>query len=62
MVVPFVDAGRPYDSLGDLTYKDWQPTVGAGFRVSWNLATIAVIDYGISREDTGLYINFNHIF
>jgi len=62
MAVPFVDAGRPFDSLGELTYKDWQPTYGAGFRVSWNLATIAVIDYGISREGTGLYINFNHIF
>jgi outer membrane protein assembly factor BamA len=62
IAVPFVDAGRPYDSLGELTYKDWQPTYGAAFRVSWNLATIATIDYGISREDTGLYINFNHIF
>jgi hypothetical protein len=32
------------------------------FRVSWNLATIGTLDYGRSSEDTGFYVNFNHIF
>ncbi|MFT3692357.1 MAG: BamA/TamA family outer membrane protein [Kofleriaceae bacterium] len=62
IAAPFVDAGRPYDSLAELTYKDWKPSYGAALRISWNLATIATIDYGISPEDSGLYINFNHIF
>ncbi len=62
IAVPFFDAGRPYDSLGELTYRDWQPSVGGALRISWNLATIATVDYGISREGTGFYINFNHIF
>jgi outer membrane protein assembly factor BamA len=62
IAAPFVDVGRPYDSLSELTYKDWKPSYGAALRISWNLATLATIDYGISPEDTGLYINFNHIF
>ena len=62
IIVPFFDAGRPYDNLGQLTIRDWKPSYGGALRISWNLATIASIDYGVSPEDTGLYINFNHIF
>ena len=28
----------------------------------WNLATVGTLDYGVSSEDTGLHVNFNHIF
>jgi hypothetical protein len=62
IVVPFIDIGRPFDSLGDLNVRDWRPSYGGAFRVSWNLATIGTVDYGKSREDTGFYVNFNHIF
>jgi hypothetical protein len=62
IAVPFVDVGRPFDSLGDLTVRDWRLSYGGALRISWNLATIITIDYGRSSEDTGLYINFNHIF
>jgi hemolysin activation/secretion protein len=62
IVAPFVDVGRPYDSLGELTVHGWRRTVGAALRISWNLATIVTIDYGVSAEDTGFYVNFNHIF
>ena len=62
IVVPFLDVGRPFDNLGQLTFADWKPSYGGALRISWNLATIASIDYGVSPEDTGLYINFNHIF
>ena len=62
MAVPFVDAGRVYDNLGDLTFDGWRRGQGAAFRISWNLATIVTVDYGFSSEDTGLYINFNHQF
>jgi hypothetical protein len=60
--VPFIDIGRPFDSLGDLTVRDWRLSYGGALRISWNLATIITVDYGISAEDTGFYINFNHIF
>ncbi len=62
ILVPFVDVGRVYDSLGELSLRRWRPSVGGALRVAWNLATLATIDYGISPEDAGLYINFNHIF
>jgi hypothetical protein len=62
IAVPFVDVGRPFDSLGDLTVRDWRLSYGGALRISWNLATIITVDYGRSSEDTGLYINFNHIF
>ncbi len=62
LIAPFVDVGRPYDNLGQLTFRDWRPTIGSALRIAWNLATIVTIDYGVSAEDTGFYINFNHIF
>lgn len=62
VVAPFVDIGRPYDSLRELTWRDWRPSYGAALRIPWNLATVVTIDYGVSAEDTGLYVNFNHIF
>jgi outer membrane protein assembly factor BamA len=62
MIVPFFDIGRPYSSVGDLTWRDWRNSYGGAFRVSWNLATVITVDYGRSSEDTGFYVNFNHIF
>ena len=62
IVVPFYDIGRPYDRLGQLGEHDWQASYGGALRISWNLATIVTIDYGVSHEDSGFYINFNHIF
>jgi outer membrane protein assembly factor BamA len=62
MIVPFIDLGRPYDNASQLTLKDWRASYGGALRIAWNLATIVTVDYGVSSEDTGLYINFNHIF
>ncbi len=62
IVVPFVDAGRSFDGPGSLTARDWRLAYGGALRISWNLATIATVDYGRSSEDTGLYVNFGHIF
>lgn len=58
----FVDQGRVYDHLGQLTLADWQRGYGGALRISWNLATIVAVDYGVSDEDSGLYINFGHQF
>ena len=62
IAAPFFDAGRPYDSLGQLSPRRWRASYGGALRIAWNLATIVTIDYGVSSEDTGFYINFNHIF
>jgi hypothetical protein len=60
MVVPFVDAGKVFDSVRDTDLSRY--TYGAGMRIAWNQATIIMVDYGQSVEDSGLYINFGHIF
>jgi hypothetical protein len=62
IVAPFFDTGRPFDAAGDLSLRDWQASYGGALRIAWNLATLVTIDYGRSSEDSGFYINFNHIF
>jgi len=60
--VLFTDMGRVYDSIEDLSFDRWRQGYGGGLRIAWNQATIVTVDYGMSSEDTGLYINFNHQF
>ncbi len=62
ILVPFLDLGRPFDKPDQLSLNNWRRAQGAGLRIAWNQATIIMVDYGVSEEDTGLYINFNHIF
>jgi outer membrane protein assembly factor BamA len=62
IAVPFLDVGRPFDRLSELSLSDWPPSYGGALRISWNLATVITADYGRSPEDSGLYINFGHIF
>lgn len=62
IAVPFLDVGRVYDDLGSVTFRGFRRGQGAALRISWNLATIVTVDYGFSSEDSGLYINFAHIF
>jgi outer membrane protein assembly factor BamA len=62
ILVPFVDVGHSFDGLYDLSIHDWKPSYGGAFRLSWNLATLATFDYGISSESTGFYVNFGHMF
>ena len=62
MAVPFLDIGRVFDNTRQTTLAGWKRTQGGGLRIGWNEATIIMIDYGVSDEDSGLYINFNHIF
>ncbi len=62
ILAPFLDLGRVYDSFDAMTLHGWRPSYGGALRVSWNLATIVTVDYGVSPEDTGFYVNFGHIF
>ena len=62
MAVPFVDAGKVFDKVSETDLSNYKYTVGTGLRIAWNQATIIMMDYGKSVEDSGLYINFGHIF
>jgi outer membrane protein assembly factor BamA len=56
-VAPFVDSGRVFDQVG-LSLADWKVSGGGGLRVGYNQSTIVMFDFGASREDMGLYIDF----
>jgi hypothetical protein len=62
IVAPFLDLGRTFPHLADLTPRGWFPSYGGAFRISWNLATLVTFDYGLCREGTGFYVNFGHMF
>jgi len=62
MAVPFMDIGAVYDRVSDVELSGWKRTQGLAMRIAWNLATIITAEYGTNAEDSGLYINFNHIF
>jgi hypothetical protein len=62
IAVPFLDMGAAYDSVGQTKLSGWARSQGMGLRIAWNEATIIMADYGFSSEDSGLYLNFNHIF
>jgi hypothetical protein len=62
MLVPFVDTGRVFDSVGDTTLKDWKFDGGLGFRLAWNLSTIVSFDYARSGEGTMFYMEIGHQF
>jgi len=62
ILAPFFDAGQAYDNASKSNLDHVQTGYGAGFRIVWNKATIIMADYGMSDENTGLYIDFMHIF
>lgn len=60
--VPFFDIGSAFDQPGQIGSSIWKYAYGAGLRIAWNQATIIMVDYAISKEDSNMFINFNHIF
>ena len=62
MLVPFVDTGRVFNSVGDTTLKDWKFDGGIGFRLAWNLSTVVSFDYARSGEGTMFYMELGHQF
>jgi hypothetical protein len=62
ILAAFVDSGRVWNEIEKMDLRRWQTGGGGALRIAWNQATIIMIDYGVSGEGTGLYINFNHIF
>ncbi|MGO8992794.1 MAG: Omp85 family outer membrane protein [Polyangiaceae bacterium] len=62
IAAPFLDMGRVFDNVQQTSFSDWKRAQGMGLRIAWNEATILMADYGFSSENSGLYLNFNHIF
>jgi hypothetical protein len=62
MLVPFVDTGRVFDSVGDTTLKDWKFDGGVGFRLAWNLSTVVSFDFARSGEGNLFYMELGHQF
>jgi len=59
---PFLDMGRVYDRVDQLSLKNWRRTQGGALRLAWNQATIVGVDYAVNDEDSGVYVDFNYIF
>jgi outer membrane protein assembly factor BamA len=63
MLVPFVDAGRVYDSWKNTTLAGMKYSYGGGFRTAINQAFVLCFDFGFSREQSAeFYMNFGTIF
>lgn len=62
MLVPFFDIGSAFDQPKDVSTSVWKYAYGAGLRIAWNQATIIMVDYAMSKEDTNMFIHFSHIF
>jgi len=62
MLVPFVDTGRVFDSVGETTLDAWKVSGGLGFRLAWNLSTVVSFDYAHSTEGNLFYMELGHQF
>jgi len=62
ILAPFLDVGRVFDSIESTRLEGYRASYGAGVRIAWNQATVIMIDLGFSSEDSGIYIDFRHIF
>ena len=62
MLVPFVDAGSVFDSVGDTSFNDRKFDGGVGFRLAWNLSTVVSFDYARSSEGSLFYMELGHQF
>jgi hypothetical protein len=60
--VPFFDAGRVWDSFGDVAFNNIRHNKGIGARIAWNQATILRFDYARSKEDAQFFFVFGHTF
>lgn len=60
--VPFIDAGRVWDGLNQISLKDTRYSPGFGLRIAWNQSTILRADYSYSKEDSQVFFVIGHIF
>ncbi len=56
-----IDAGKVWNSAGKMDLMNWRANYAVGIRYYMNTFIIR-LDIGISKESTGIYFNFGHIF
>ncbi|XDD51463.1 DUF5982 domain-containing protein [Leptospira sp. WS92.C1] len=61
-LVPFYDYGRVWNSEKSLNLQGYKHSWGGGLRIIWNQATVILIDFAKSREDTQMFVDFSHAF
>ncbi|TGL98015.1 hypothetical protein EHQ76_13350 [Leptospira barantonii] len=61
-LVPFYDIGRVWDSEKRINLQGYKHSWGSGLRIIWNQATVILIDFAKSREDTQMFVDFSHAF
>jgi outer membrane protein assembly factor BamA len=61
-LVPFLDMGRVFDTVGSFTFAGWKRGEGGSLRVAWNKSTIVRCDVGVSDEGWALYLDFGNQF
>ncbi|TGM88426.1 Omp85 family outer membrane protein [Leptospira licerasiae] len=61
-LVPFYDFGRVWNGYHDISTQGYKFSYGTGLRIIWNQATVILIDYAKSREDSQLFIDIGQIF
>lgn len=60
--VPFADAGGVWDSFRTYNNNNYRHSEGLGLRIAWNVNTILIFDYAVSKEDNQFFFNFGHTF
>ncbi len=60
--VPFADAGRVWDELGNVGLSGFRYNGGMGLRIHWNQSTIIRLDYAVSAEDRQFFLVFGQLF
>ncbi len=60
--VPFADAGRVWDELGNVGLNGFRYNGGFGLRIHWNQSTIIRLDYAVSAEDRQFFLVFGQLF
>ncbi|MCH8545203.1 MAG: outer membrane protein assembly factor [Cryomorphaceae bacterium] len=60
--VPFADAGRVWDELGNVGLRGFRYNGGLGLRIHWNQSTIIRLDYAVSAEDRQFFLVFGQMF
>ncbi|EQA69501.1 Omp85 family outer membrane protein [Leptospira noguchii] len=61
-LVPFFDVGRVWDSEKRINLQGYKHSWGSGFRIIWNQATVILIDFAKSKEDSQMFVDFSHAF
>lgn len=61
-LVPFYDIANVWDKMKEIKSTDYKHSRGLGLRIVWDQATVILLDYSRSREDSLFYLDIGHTF